>query len=100
MNLTMSAMGDPGSSGARCRHRCPTVFFSPCHPTDHSGCDGLERLCRYVNRPPLAYGRLRQLDRGDLAFALKTPWEDGTTHRVFAPYVYPCVVQVPLNRAW
>jgi hypothetical protein len=47
--------------------------------------DGIERLCRYVNRPPLAYGRLRQLDTGDLAFALKTPWEDGTTHLVFTP---------------
>jgi len=47
--------------------------------------DGLERLCRYVNRPPLAYGRLQQLDTGDLAFALKTPWDNGTTHLVFAP---------------
>jgi hypothetical protein len=47
--------------------------------------DGRERLCRYVNRPPLAYGRLHQLDNGNLAFALKTPWEDGTTHLVFTP---------------
>jgi hypothetical protein len=42
-------------------------------------------LARYVNRPPLAYGRLRQLDSGDLAFALKTPWDHGTTHLVFEP---------------
>jgi hypothetical protein len=47
--------------------------------------DGLERLARYVNRPPLAYGRLQQLDHGDLAFALKTPWDNGTTHLVFTP---------------
>jgi hypothetical protein len=39
--------------------------------------ESLERLCRYVNRPPLAYGRLRRLDHGDLAFALKTKWRDG-----------------------
>jgi hypothetical protein len=47
--------------------------------------EGLERLCRYVNRPPLAYGRLQPLATGDLAFALKTPWDDGTTHLVFTP---------------
>ena len=40
---------------------------------------------RTVNRPPLAYGRLRQLDSGNLDFALKTPWKNGTTHLVFAP---------------
>jgi hypothetical protein len=47
--------------------------------------EGLERLCRYVNRPSLAYGRLQQLDNGDLAFALKTPWDNGATHLVFTP---------------
>ena len=40
--------------------------------------DGLERLCRYVNRPPLAYGRLQRLDADRLSFTLKTPWDDGT----------------------
>ena len=34
----------------------------------------LERLCRYVNRPPLAAGRLQILDAQSLAFDLKTPW--------------------------
>ncbi len=33
----------------------------------------------------MAYGRLHQLDNGDLAFALKTPWDDGTSHLVFTP---------------
>ena len=47
--------------------------------------EGLERLCRYVNRPPLAYGRLQQLDAERLAFALKTPWDNGTTHVVLSP---------------
>ncbi len=36
-----------------------------------------------VNRPPLAYRRLRQLDHGVLAFTLKTPWNNGTTNLVF-----------------
>ncbi len=31
--------------------------------------EGLERLCRYANRPPLAYGRLQQLDPERISFA-------------------------------
>jgi hypothetical protein len=42
----------------------------------------LERLCRYVARPPLALGRLEELRDGRLAYRLKTPWRDGTTHVV------------------
>lgn len=40
----------------------------------------LERLCRYVARPPLALERLEELRDGRLAYRLKTPWRDGTTH--------------------
>ena len=46
---------------------------------------GLERLCRYVARPPLAAGRLEQRGDDKLSFALKTPWDDGTTHIVLSP---------------
>ena len=42
----------------------------------------LERLCRYVARPPLALGRLEAMADGRLAYRLKTPWRDGTTHVV------------------
>ena len=48
--------------------------------------DGLERLWRYVNRPPLAYGRLQQLDEDRLSFNLKTPWDDGTYRIVVSPH--------------
>jgi len=40
----------------------------------------LERLCRYVARPPLAHDRLQALPDGRLALRLKTRWRDGTTH--------------------
>jgi hypothetical protein len=40
----------------------------------------LERLCRYVARPPLALDRLEAMPDGRLAYRLKTPWRDGTTH--------------------
>ncbi len=42
----------------------------------------LERLCRYVARPPLAIDRLEAMADGRLAYRLKTPWRDGTTHVV------------------
>jgi len=40
----------------------------------------LERLCRYVARPPVAHDRLEQRSDGRLALRLKTRWRDGTTH--------------------
>jgi hypothetical protein len=40
----------------------------------------LERLCRYVARPPLASERLEEHPDGRLALRLKTRWRDGTTH--------------------
>jgi len=42
----------------------------------------LERLCRYIVRPPLALDRLEALPDGHLAYRLKTRWRDGTTHIV------------------
>jgi hypothetical protein len=40
----------------------------------------LERLCRYVARPPIAIDRLEALRDGRLAYRLKARWRDGTTH--------------------
>ena len=40
----------------------------------------LERLCRYVSRPPLASERLEERPDGTLTLRLKTRWRDGTTH--------------------
>ena len=42
----------------------------------------LERLYRYVARPPLALDRLKATRDGRLAYRLKTPPRDGTTHVV------------------
>jgi hypothetical protein len=44
---------------------------------------GLERLCRYILRPPIATDRLRLLPDGRLELRLKRPWADGTTHLAF-----------------
>jgi hypothetical protein len=45
----------------------------------------LERLCRYVARPAMANERLKLSDGGQVVLTLKTPFRDGTTHRVMSP---------------
>jgi hypothetical protein len=40
----------------------------------------LERLARYVARPPVSTQRLSRLDDGRLLYRLKHRWRDGTTH--------------------
>jgi hypothetical protein len=45
----------------------------------------LERLCRYILRPPLAQERLQRTPDGRVMVGLKTPWADGTTHLLFDP---------------
>jgi hypothetical protein len=46
----------------------------------------LERLCRYMARPPLAVDRLEAVGDGRLAYRLKTRWRDGTTHVLMERY--------------
>jgi putative transposase/transposase-like zinc-binding protein len=46
---------------------------------------GVERLCRYVLRPPFAQERLRLRYDGRVALELKTAWHDGTREVVFEP---------------
>jgi Putative transposase/Transposase zinc-binding domain len=45
----------------------------------------LERVCRYVLRPPVAIDRLRLTDDGRVRLSLRHPWTDGTTDLVFTP---------------
>jgi hypothetical protein len=45
---------------------------------------GLERLCRYVLRPPVAQDRLALAPEGQVLLTLKAEWADGTTHLLFA----------------
>jgi Putative transposase len=46
---------------------------------------GVERLCRYVLRPPFAQERLRLRGDGRGALELKRAWHDGTRELVFEP---------------
>ncbi len=45
----------------------------------------LERLARYVSRPPVAIERLALTAQGQVRYRLKTPYRDGTTHIVLEP---------------
>ena len=45
----------------------------------------LERLCRYVSRPPVASERLALTASGQVRYTLKTPYRDGMTHIVLEP---------------
>ncbi len=45
----------------------------------------LERLCRYVSRPPIAVERLALTSSGQIRYQLKSAYRDGTTHIVLDP---------------
>jgi len=45
----------------------------------------LERLCRYITRPPIATKRLSVDDRGRIVYRYKHPFRDGSTHVVLEP---------------
>jgi hypothetical protein len=47
--------------------------------------DRLERLCRYVLRPPVAVDRLHLTSDGHVRVSLRQPWRDGTTDFIFTP---------------
>ena len=46
---------------------------------------GLERLCRYILRPPLATGRLERLPDGRVRIGMKRIWSDGTSAIELSP---------------
>jgi hypothetical protein len=63
--------------------------------------EGLERMARYLARPPIATDRLSNLDDGRLKLRLKRPWRDGTTAFVYTPHelLERLVTIVPRPRA-
>jgi hypothetical protein len=45
----------------------------------------LERVCRYLGRPPIAKERLQLLPDGRVRYLMKKPWRDGTRAIVLSP---------------
>lgn len=60
----------------------------------------LERLCRYIARPPVSTKRLSLTARGNIRYELKTPYRDGTTHIIFEPldFISKLAALVPAPR--
>jgi hypothetical protein len=60
----------------------------------------LEKLCRYVSRPPVSEQRLYRADNGDVGYMLKTPWHDGTFAVRFTPteFIEKLVALIPSPR--
>jgi hypothetical protein len=70
--------GDPEASPRVPQHRGLSLHAAVAVPArDHRR---LERLCRYVARPPLASDRLEESPDGRLVLRLKTRWRNGTSH--------------------
>jgi hypothetical protein len=63
--------------------------------------DKVERLVRYVSRPPVATARVSLTQGGNVRYALKTPYRDGTTHVIFEPedFIARLAARVPKPRA-
>ena len=96
-----SALGPhPGAPAARTR-KCPDGSPRPPSPLsarcegfsleagvslEVSDREGLERLCRYLTRPPLATERLSLQEDGRVRYRFRRPWRDGTTRIVLHPH--------------
>jgi hypothetical protein len=62
--------------------RCSAIHGYNLHADVHIPAhdrSGLERLCRYLLRPPLARSRITEGEGDDIVVGLKRPWNDGTT---------------------
>ena len=68
---------------------------------DDVGGESLERVCRYVLRPPVAADRIEVTGDGQVRLSLREPWRDGTTGFVFDPvdFLGRLAVLVPRPRS-
>ncbi len=85
--FTLQTLPDAGSDNL-----CTTVLGEVSGFSLHAGVatranqrEKLERLCRYIARPPVSTKRLSMTRNGRVRYELKTPWRNGTTHVIFEP---------------
>ena len=67
-------------SAVRCQARWDGFDLEASHVVPAGARGRLERLCRYVLRPPVVSERLHLGDNGQVIWRLPRPWRDGTTH--------------------
>lgn len=103
-HLLRLATGGDAAEAAIIRRRCADVAGFNVHASVRvraNDRDGLERLVKYLARPPIASDRLSELPDGRLALAFKHPWRNGTTHVVFTPHelIEKLIPLIPRPRA-
>jgi catechol 2,3-dioxygenase-like lactoylglutathione lyase family enzyme len=88
----VARLGEPGDlddppdgSASRCHARWNGFDLDASHVVPAGARARLDRLCRYVLRPPVVSERLQRCDNGQVLWRLPRPWRDGTTHVRFDP---------------
>jgi len=78
----------PGDEAPPRKRRCASLEGFSLHANTHTHAndrENLERLCRYGARGPLSLERLSRREDGRLAYKLKRPAPDGSTHLLVTP---------------
>jgi hypothetical protein len=83
--------------------RCASLGGFSLHANTSVGAgekDRLEKLCRYVARPPIATLRLSQAGNGDIIYRFKKEWSDGSQAVIFTPqeFMEKLVALIPQPR--
>ena len=83
--LQDAAMARPPVEGSGCRWVAGGFNLHAGPRIGANDCKRLERLCRYVGRPPLSEARLEQAQDGRIIFHLKRSWSDGARALTLTP---------------
>ena len=83
---TTAAGADLGDDACHARHDAFDLHARLQVPAGQR--DRLERVCRYLLRPPLATERMALTETGQVRLQLRHPWTDGTTHVEFEPVAF------------
>jgi hypothetical protein len=103
----VARLGEPGDFGDlldgsadRCHARWDGFDLDATHVVPAGARARLERLSRYVMRPPVVSERLHLCQDGQVRWRLPRPWRDGTTHVTFSPsdFLARLAVLVPRPR--
>src|SRR5690606_28914011 len=78
-----AARSEPANDEPVAEHRGVNVHAKEC--VDGRDRRRLERLCRYMTRPPVSQERHEPVADGRLQLAFKRPWKDGTQAIVLEP---------------
>ena len=99
----LGSFGIGGDSAFMEGARCASLGGFSLHANTAVGAgekDRLEKLCRYVARPPIASMRLSEAQNGNIIYRFKKEWSDGTQAVSFTPqeFIEKLVALIPQPR--